>query len=89
MGAGLSRVARWKISDSGTPSVKRPRMMRSVSANPLVVIRPVTAPEPVMRALSPMVQAWKNSRVHASSSASPASPRFSAASRTAFNAPME
>ena len=89
MGSGLSRVERWNISDSGTPSVKRPRMMRNVSANPLVVIRPVTAPEPVISALSPMVQAWKNSRVEARSSASSASPILSAASRTAFSAPME
>ena len=89
MGSGLSRVERWKISDSGTPSVKRPRMIRSVSANPLVVIRPVTAPEPVISALSPMVQAWKNSRVDARSSPSSANPRLSAAFRTAFNAPTE
>ena len=89
MGSGLSRTDRWKISDSGTPSVKRPRMMRRVSANPLVVINPVTAPEPVIKALSPMVQAWKNSRVEARSSASSASPRLSAAFRTALSVPTE
>src|SRR5262245_46728357 len=89
IGSGLLWVDARKASVSVRPSVVLPRMRSSVSANPLVVMRPVVGPARVIKVLSATVQAWKKSPVKASSSFSPRKPRFLAASRTASRAPLE
>ena len=58
-----------------------------LSAKPLVVMRPVLAPERVRSVLSPTVQPWKNSLAVCSSASSPVMSRCSAALRTALRTP--
>ena len=48
----------WWASDSGNPATTPPRIIRMVSPNPAVAMRPVRAPLRVISVLSPMVQAW-------------------------------